>query len=175
MILIRSIFLHILYNSVENPILHASPCLVILSCLSCLVLHAEYFSPSFPILIWFYPQRHLHPLHRDHLCRRRLCLHCRPRQLPSQVLHDLFDQIERNARMKIKSSSIPGWKRETLRSTSATELCLKTSLDLEFTGQLPSSQLSTRFNWCSLQSELVSKKCCKMFEIYLVFKIMQKI
>ena len=47
MILIRSIFLHILYNSVENPILHASPCLVILFCLSCLPVACRIFLSVF--------------------------------------------------------------------------------------------------------------------------------
>ena len=45
----------------------------------------------------------------------------------------------------------PGWKRVTLQSTSATELCLKISLGLASTGPLPSLQLSIRFRFKSQQ------------------------
>ena len=60
--------------------------------------------PSKPHLVS--PQRHVHPLHRDHLCRRCICHHCCPGQLPPQVRHLSSNENDTSSITRVKEGNV---------------------------------------------------------------------
>ena len=60
--------------------------------------------PAEPYLVS--PQRHVHPLHRDHLCRRCLCHHCCPGQLPPQVRHLSSNENDASSTTRVKEGNV---------------------------------------------------------------------